>query len=127
MGEGDERRSLRRRIGRHRLLIETAGERAALEAEWLKLTRERLPALATVRNWPVSADHCFMRILLDAVHGRRWDDLIPRRPAYRHIEGARLAEAVALARAVAAGDADLRALNAQSLSWRGKQMKRHQR
>lgn len=46
-------------------------DRAKLEAEWLTLTRQTLPRLAASRRWPVSADHCFMRILLDAVHGQR--------------------------------------------------------
>jgi hypothetical protein len=43
-------------------------DRARLEADWLTLTRQTLPTLAKARRWPVSADHCFMRILLDAVH-----------------------------------------------------------
>lgn len=29
------------------------------EAEWLRLTREVLPALARERGWPVRLDHCF--------------------------------------------------------------------
>jgi hypothetical protein len=56
-------------------------ERTRLEAEWLILTRQTLPALAQARRWPVSADHCFMRILLDAVHETRWDSVVQRRPA----------------------------------------------
>ena len=99
---------------------EGAQARAELEASWLRLTRELLPALAQQRSWPVSADHCFMRILLDAVHGQQWDAVVQRRPAYRHVDDRRLEEAVALGRKVAAGKADLCALNAQSLAWRGK-------
>ena len=45
--------------------------RADLEAEWLELTRGILPGLARSRVWPVRADHCFQRILLDAVVGAR--------------------------------------------------------
>jgi hypothetical protein len=97
-----------------------ASDREALEARWLHLTRQTLPTLSPTRNWPVCADHCFMRILLDAVHGERWDNAIKARPAYRHIETARLAAAVTLAEQVVAGEADLWALNAQSLRWRGK-------
>jgi hypothetical protein len=41
--------------------------RAELEGRWLELTRILLPSLAQERDWPVSADHCFQRILLDAV------------------------------------------------------------
>lgn len=92
--------------------------RAELEARWLTLTRETLPSLAAARGWPVALDHCFMRILLDAAHGGRWDRMVTRRPAYRHVTADRLAAAVALAEAVAAGTASLPALNAQSLAWR---------
>ena len=52
--------------------------------------------------------------------GGRWYDRVRGRPAYRHLDAERLAAAVALGEAVVAGTADLRALNAQSLAWRGK-------
>ena len=96
-----------------------APERARLEAQWLTITRHTLPALAKTKGWPVCADHCFMRILLDAVYGERWDGFVRGRPAYKHVDRERLAAAVALGERVAAGEADLWALNAQSLAWRG--------
>lgn len=92
--------------------------RTTLESAWLHLTRVTLPALARTNRWPVSADHCFQRILLDNAVGGRWYDAVARRPAYRHLPDAVLARARALAEAVAAGDADLTALNARSLAWR---------
>lgn len=79
-----------------------------------------LPSLAEERRWPVRNDHCFQRILLDAACGGRWLDQVTDRPAYKAIDEARLAAAVALAQAVKDGDADLHALNRQSLTWRGK-------
>ncbi len=95
-------------------------DRAALERRWLALTRETLPAMAPARGWPVRADHCFQRILLDHAVGGRWYDHVAGRPAYRHVAADALARAVALGEAVAAGEADLAALNRQSLIWRGK-------
>lgn len=95
-------------------------DRQALETRWLQLTRERLPGLARERGWPVRLDHCFQRILLDHAVGGRWYDRVAGRPAYRHLDDASLAAAIALGEAVAAGDADLHALNAQSLRWRTK-------
>lgn len=95
-------------------------DRATLEARWLHLTRQLLPALAPARGWPVRADHCFQRILLDAACGGRWYDTIEKRPAYAHAPEAVLSRAVALAEAAIAGQADLHALNRQSLRWRGK-------
>jgi hypothetical protein len=98
--------------------------RPALEADWLALTRETLPTLARERDWPVSADRCFQRILLDHAVGGCWYDHIGGRPAYRYLDDERLAVALALGRAVAAGTADLDALNRQSLAWRGKRQPR---
>lgn len=92
--------------------------RAALETEWLDLTRGILPGLARSRAWPVRADHCFQRILLDTVVGGIWYDAVAGRPAYRWIEAGLLARAVALGHDVAEGRADLTALNRQSLAWR---------
>ncbi|MBB3346557.1 MULTISPECIES: GCN5-related N-acetyltransferase [unclassified Sphingomonas] len=90
------------------------------ERRWLALTREVMPGLARARGWPVHADHCFQRILLDHACGERWYDAIAARPAYRHATDAQLDAAVALGEAVVAGDADLAALNRQSLVWRRK-------
>lgn len=94
--------------------------RQQLEAEWLHLTREVLPALAAERRWPVRNDHCFQRILLDNACGGRWYDHIEGRPAYAKADVATLARAVALGRACADGAEDLSALNKRSLNWRGK-------
>lgn len=93
-------------------------DRGGLEAAWLDLTRRELPGLAVARGWPVSADHCFQRILLDHATGGVWYDAIAARPAYRHADQAVLAAAVALGQAVVAGTADLSDLNRRSLAWR---------
>ena len=83
------------------------------------LTRETLPALAAARGWPVSADHCFQRILLDHACGSRWYDHIAARPAYRHAPPEILSRAIALGTAAVRGEVDLSMLNRQSLAWRG--------
>ena len=95
-------------------------DRERLEAEWLALTRERLPAAAAARGWPVRFDHCFARILLDNACGGVWYDHVAKRPAYLHAPDAVLQEAVRLGRGAVAGEADLHALNDRSLRWRGK-------
>jgi hypothetical protein len=79
-----------------------------------------MPALAGPRGWPVQADHCFQRILLDQAFGGRWYDHVAGRPAYRHVTDAVLSRAIALGEAVIAGNLDLAVLNQQSLLWRGK-------
>lgn len=97
-----------------------ADDRAVLETRWLDLTRRILPALAAEKGWPVRADHCFQRILLDNAFGGIWYDHVPRRPAYSHADRAALARAVALGEAAMAGTTDLDELNRRSLVWRGK-------
>ncbi|WP_245640830.1 GCN5-related N-acetyltransferase [Sphingomonas taxi] len=92
--------------------------RAALEVAWLTLTRGTLPGLAGLRMWPVRADHCFQRILLDAAVGGIWYDAVEGRPAYRFIAVDLLERAVSLGQGAAEGTVDLAALNRQSLTWR---------
>ncbi len=94
--------------------------RADREAEWLRLTREVMPGLAATRGWPVRLDHCFQRILLDAELGSPWTERLAGRPAYKRVDDATLERLIALAEAVVAGAADLRALNRMSLEGRGK-------
>lgn len=94
-------------------------DRKTLEARWRALTNDMLPAAARP-DWPVRFNHCFQRILLDHATGGVWYDAIPRRPAYAHAPDDVLVRAIALGQAVLAGQADLHALNHQSLVWRGK-------
>ena len=94
-------------------------ERAALEARWFELTREVLPGLAKQRGWPVRLDHCFQRILLDHACAGPWRERIAP-PAYRNAPRELLRQAVAIGEAAIRGEADLEALNDQSLGWRGK-------
>ena len=94
----------------------------ALRARWLSVTKQDLPARARQERWPLRNDHCFQRVVLDAVCGGRWYDHVER-PAYRNLDETRLTEAVALAERLAAdpdAEALLRELNARSLAWRGK-------
>ncbi|GFE51916.1 hypothetical protein So717_36690 [Roseobacter cerasinus] len=93
----------------------------ALAAEYLRLTREEMPRLARSSrpDWPVREDHCFQRIVLDAICGGVWYDHLAR-PAYKNLTSDQARRAVALCQAIIKGEADLSSLNAQSLAWRGK-------
>ncbi|WP_238542490.1 GCN5-related N-acetyltransferase [Sphingomonas sp. PAMC 26621] len=94
--------------------------RSVIEQQWLDLTRIRLPKRAIEARWSLRLDHCFQRILLDDACGGCWYDHIVGRPAYANAPDAVLARAIATGEALLAGTADLIALNAQSLAWRGK-------
>lgn len=93
--------------------------RAALLARWFVLMREVLPGMAAWQEWPISRDHCFMRVCLDAAVGVRWDGVV-RRPAVRHLTDAQLAAAVAVAEGVVAEPGRLPGLDAASLRMRGR-------
>jgi hypothetical protein len=89
--------------------------------QYLNLTRVVMPELALTRenNWPVRYDHCFQRIILDAICGGIWYDHIAR-PAYKHLSLQQAKHAVRLCDDIISGRADIVELNRQSLAWRGK-------
>ncbi len=91
--------------------------RLALLARWTLLTGTVLPAMAREQGWPITHDHCFMRVCLDTSLGARWDTLV-RRPAIRHLDLSQLAAAVAQAERVAREPLLLPALNRDSLRLR---------
>jgi len=93
---------------------------AAIE-RYLHLTKVTMPNMAKSQGvaWPVVDDHCFQRIVLDAVCGGVWYDHIER-PAYKHMTSAQAEKAAQLCEDIIAGRADLAQLNRQSLMFRGK-------
>ncbi|MEM8781974.1 MAG: hypothetical protein AAGE65_03870 [Planctomycetota bacterium] len=97
-------------------------DRYDLQARYLELTRVELPAAARRDGWPIREDHCFMRIILDALFGGCWYDHLDRRlRAYKQLDETQLRDAVALGeQMLAEGEPKVRALNEQSLCWRGK-------
>ena len=94
---------------------------ADLVSRYMVLTKEIMPNLARTshRHWPVRNDHCFQRIVLDAVCGGVWYDHLIR-PAYKNLTQELATNAVDLCNDIISGDTDLVVLNRQSLKWRGK-------
>ena len=94
---------------------------ADLVSQYMVLTKEIMPDLARTSHthWPVRNDHCFQRIVLDAVCGGVWYDHLLR-PAYKNLTHDQAKNAVDLCNNIISGDSDLVVLNKQSLKWRGK-------
>lgn len=92
-----------------------------LVSRYMVLTKETMPYLARTshRHWPVRNDHCFQRIVLDAICEGVWYDHLPR-PAYKSLTYDLATNAVNLCVDIISGETDLVALNRQSLKWRGK-------
>lgn len=104
-----------------------AEPRPALLAEYRRLIRSELPAAARAGGWVLRLDHCFARVILDALFDGCWYDHLERRRGGRsaesQLDAGQLTRAIGLARGVlddGGGDARLRVLNARSLAWRGK-------
>ena len=93
--------------------------KTALIRRYRHLTGTVMPALAKAGStgWPVRNDHCFQRIVLDAICGGIWYDYIAR-PAYRHLSIDQASRAVRLCEDILAGKTALTDLNQKSLAWR---------
>lgn len=100
--------------------VDKVADRNRLEQRWLELTRVLLPAMAKKNRWPISQDHCFQRVLLDAACHGQWYDRIEGRPAYKAASDVILAGAVSLGENILHDAASLQRLNRQSLAYRGK-------
>lgn len=92
-----------------------------LRGRYDRLVHQRLPAAAReAGDWPITEDHCFARVVLDATFRDEWYDHVDGRPAYEHLPRADLDRAIAVAeRMLAAGRPLVEELNARSLRWRG--------
>jgi hypothetical protein len=89
-----------------------------LKREYRRLTEERLPAAAD-QSWPVDTDHCFQRIVLDALFEDVWYDHVDGRPAREQLTADQLRSAIALAESMLDDPDRVRELNDRSLAYRG--------
>lgn len=102
-----------------------------LTSRWTTIYTQTLPTLARSQpTWPVQLDHCFARIILDAVIGNSTSirpDETPtpwtaklRSPAVKNMSPQQLKACVELGEAIAEGRVDLVELDQRSLTVRGK-------
>ncbi|MCJ1437548.1 hypothetical protein MMC27_006935 [Xylographa pallens] len=102
-----------------------------LRTAWTTLYSNTLPALALARapsqpTWPVHLDHCFARIIYDAVIGEGlapWPTRL-RSPAVAYMTAAQLQACIALGEAIVAGNVSLVDADERSLAVRGKRGKK---
>lgn len=97
-----------------------------LRATWTTLYKHTLPSLAISKSsaqehWPVHVDHCFARIILDAVIGidTPWTSKL-KPPAWKNMSVEQLRRAIEFGRRIAQGELDLAELDKESLALRGK-------
>ncbi len=95
----------------------TEADRLTLRAAIVEVVAV-LVARAHAEQWPLRADHCFLRVAYDAAVGAKWDTAFAR-PAWRSLPLDRLDAALAvLQRIEREGPAALVTLNAASLAFR---------
>ena len=91
--------------------------RAALVNRWNLLVRCVLPEMAQINHWPISLDHCFMRVCLDHALEGPWH-LSVKRPAIAHLTDQQLEAAIKVADSLVAKPDKMAELNRQSIDWR---------
>ena len=114
----------------------------SLTSHWTSLYKHTLPDLArssalSQPTWPVHLDHCFARIILDAIIGNSTSfrpDETPtpwtaklKSPAVRNMSTQQLESCIELGDSIAQGKVDLEELDRLSLKARGKMLKGEKR
>jgi len=99
------------------VMADDISRRDLLIARWMTLVGDILPAMAKRCHWPISQDHCFMRVCLDTLFGAPWHAVV-RRPAVRNLSDAQLGAAISIAEDLVRAPETLAALNRQSILWR---------
>ncbi|KAH7409259.1 methylated-DNA--cysteine S-methyltransferase [Cadophora sp. MPI-SDFR-AT-0126] len=97
-----------------------------LQNDWKHMFQQTLPKAATSKSqsqptWPVHVDHCFARIILDAIVGvdTPWMEKI-KSPAYKNMSREQLEQSIELGQKILDGEVDLVELDEKSLEVRGK-------
>jgi|TARA_B110000967_G_C18876359_1_gene558523 hypothetical protein len=101
----------------------TPNHTADLVSRYMILTKEIMPQMVRNREvkWPVQNDHCFQRIVLDAICNGHWHKYLAP-PAYKHLTHGQAVRVVQLCEDIVTGRVNLYDLNRQSLIWRGKRI-----
>ncbi len=89
----------------------------------MHLTNEAMPGVAKEQHWPVRFNHCFQRIILDALFEDCWYNHLnrsSRTPAYRQLTEDQLTYAIAIGEEMISSPEVVKRLNRQSLIYRGK-------
>jgi hypothetical protein len=84
---------------------------------WFELTNQILPEMANQLKWPVSQNHCFMRICLDESFGKPWHACV-RQPAIRHMTDEQLQRAIDVAELIIKQPELIFAMNDRSIAIR---------
>ena len=92
----------------------------ALRGRYRRTVASELPQRARRHgDWPIEADHCFARVVLDTLFEDVWDDHVDGSPAYEQLSADELRAANEIAeRMLDGGRSTVEALNRRSLERR---------
>ena len=95
--------------------------KAPLKAHLRQLANEDFPAAARAGGYPIRFNHCFLRVVYDNLVGNKWQRVLTgKQPAIHQLTEEQLRRAIEIGEAITAEAGVCRALNEQSLGWRGK-------
>ena len=93
-----------------------------LRKKYLNLVNVILPEVGKEKHFPITFNHCFVRIILDNLFGDCWYrylDSSSRVPAYKQLDINKLSKAITIAESIATGNINyIIELNKNSLRWR---------
>jgi hypothetical protein len=98
-------------------LLNDPSARSQLLAHWQYLMNDVLPNMVDANRWPISQNHCFMRVCLDTALGTPWYKFV-KRPASRHMTDDQLRAAIAVAQQIVESPKLLSKLNHESIEGR---------
>ncbi|MBB6646282.1 hypothetical protein [Halobellus ruber] len=98
----------------------TGADISGLRAEYERKVHGALPAQARAGgDWPIRADRCFARVVLDTLFQDVWYEHVAGRPAYEHLSVEELTAAIEIAdRMLEGGRPVVAELDRQSLARR---------
>jgi hypothetical protein len=103
-------------------LLNGPSARSRLLKRWQRLMNEVLPSMVNTNGWPISQNHCFMRVCLDTAFGIPWHKFV-KRPASRHMTDDQLRMAIAVAEQIVEAPGLLYELNRQSIEGRKRMLR----
>lgn len=103
--------------------MDVSAKQDQLRQRYLELVNQELPKQSKQRNFPVTFNHCFARIILDNLFHCCWYEAIDRQKgvAYQQLSTQQLQQAIDIAEAIINNpDTYVHQLNQNSLRWRNK-------
>jgi hypothetical protein len=98
-------------------------ETKLLQREYIELTNEAMPSIATNKRRPLRFNHCFQRIILETLFQDCWHNHLDRSsriPTYKQLTKPRLLQAMDIVQQMISSPETIKEYNCNSLTYRNK-------